>query len=90
MLLIDYPSIRGEDLSDYSKATWNLLNANIDAHSQILINEYPGCGVKSISIMQYKCLSTIFDGIRRYNILFQKEIKRWRVRNKLYQKVSES
>ena len=45
-----YPSIRGEDLPDYSKnVTWNLLHAYIDAHSQILIDEYPGDVVQATS-----------------------------------------
>ena len=43
MLLMDYPSIRGEYFPDYAKkATWNLLHAYIDAYSQILIYEYTG------------------------------------------------
>ena len=38
MLLMDYPSIRGEDLPNYDKnATRNLLHAYIDAHGQRLI-----------------------------------------------------
>ena len=52
MFLMDYLSIRGEELSDYpKKAAWNLLNAYIDAHSQRLINECPGYGVQDISIL---------------------------------------
>ena len=36
MLLMENPSIRGEDLPYYAKkATWNLLYAYIDAHSKI-------------------------------------------------------
>ena len=50
MLLMDYLSIRGEDLPDYAKeSTWNLLRAYIYAHSQSLIDEYPGCGVQTIT-----------------------------------------
>ena len=46
MLLMDYPCIRGEDLTDYAKnSTWDLLHAYIDAHSQILIDYYTGCGL---------------------------------------------
>ena len=46
MLIMEYPYIRGEDLPYYDKtATWNLLNTYIYAHSQILIDEYPGIGV---------------------------------------------
>ena len=45
-MFIKYSSIREEDLPDYAKtATWNLLNIYIHAHSQILIDEYPGNGV---------------------------------------------
>ena len=50
MLLMDYPSIRGEYSPDYSeKATWNLLHSYIDANSQRLIDEYPGDGVQAIT-----------------------------------------
>ena len=50
MLLMDYPYKRGEYLPEYSKkATWKLFRAYIDAHSQILIDEYPGYVLKSIS-----------------------------------------
>ena len=39
MLLMGYPSIRGEDLPYYDRNyTWNLLHAYIDAHSQTLID----------------------------------------------------
>ena len=49
MLLMDYSPIIGDDLPDYvKKATYNLLNAYIDAHSQRIINEYPGYGVQPI------------------------------------------
>ena len=73
MLLIDYPYIRGEYLPDHAKnSTWNLLRAYIDAHIQILIDEYPGDGVQAISIFQYQCSNITFSYQRRYNILFQK------------------
>ena len=53
MFLVDYLSIRGEELPYYSKnATWNLFHAYVVSHSQILIDEYPGYGVKSISRLQ--------------------------------------
>ena len=52
MLLMDYPCIRGEELPDYAKnATWDLLHAYIDAHSQILIDEYPVNVVQAVSIL---------------------------------------
>ena len=39
MLIMEYPSKIWEDLSDYSKkATWNLLNAYIDAHITRIID----------------------------------------------------
>ena len=53
MLLMDYPYIRGEYLPDYAKrATWNLFHKYTDAHSQVLIDEFPGYGVQSISILK--------------------------------------
>ena len=40
-MLMEYPSIIGEDLPDYDDtATWNLLHASIYAHSQRLMDEY--------------------------------------------------
>ena len=46
MLILDYPYIRGEHLPDHDKtATCNHLNAQIYAHSQRLIDEYPVNGV---------------------------------------------
>ena len=56
MLLMDYLSIIGEGLPDYSKnATWNLLHAYIYEHSQILINECTGDGVQAISRVKPQC-----------------------------------
>ena len=49
MFLMDYTSISTKALPDYAKKdTWNLLHAYLDAHSQILIDEYPGDGVQAI------------------------------------------
>ena len=46
MLLMDYPSIRGEDLPGYAKnTTCNLLHAYIDSQSQISIDKYIGNGL---------------------------------------------
>ena len=43
---MDCPSIREEDLPDYTEqATFNLLHAYIDARSQILMDKYPVYGV---------------------------------------------
>ena len=47
---MDYPSIKGEELIDNTKkATWNLLHAYIDAHSQIIFDKCPEDGVQAIS-----------------------------------------
>ena len=74
-MIIDYPSIRGEELPDYArKATWNLLDAYIDAHSQILIDEFTGDGVQDISIFQSQCAKMTFIDQCRYNKLFQKAL----------------
>ena len=44
-----YPSIRGEESSDYAKnPTWKLLHAYIDSNSKILIDECPGDRVQAI------------------------------------------
>ena len=49
MLLMEYSSIRGEDLPDLDEdSTWNLFRAYIDARSQRLMDKYPGYGVKAI------------------------------------------
>ena len=49
MLLMDYPSIRGEEIPDHTyNSAWNLLHAYIYPHSQILFDECPGDGVQDI------------------------------------------
>ena len=49
MLLMDYTSIRGEEMTDYAKkSTWNLLHEYIDAHSQRITDECPVYGVQDI------------------------------------------
>ena len=47
-------------------------NAYKDAQSKIKIDEYPGDGVQSISILQPQCANMNFSDQRRYNILFHK------------------
>ena len=60
MLFMDSTSIRGEYfLYHAKKEAWKLLHACIDAHSQILIDEYPGYGVHSISRLQSQCKKLI-------------------------------
>ena len=62
MLLIDYLSIGGEDLPDYTKqATWKLFHAYTDAHFQILIDEYIVDGVQAISRLKPQCENTTFS-----------------------------
>ena len=79
MLVMDYPSIRGEDLPDYSKkATWNLLHEYIDLYSQISIYECTGDGVQDISRLQYQYTNTTFADQSKYNIIFYKVVHKWR------------
>ena len=52
MSLMEYPSIRREDLPYFAKkATWNLLHSYIDANSQISIDEKPEYILQAISIL---------------------------------------
>ena len=46
--LLDYSKIGGDHVieDDTEKAIRNLLHANIDAHSRILISEFPKDGIK--------------------------------------------
>ena len=61
MFLMEYPSIRGEELTDYSKkAIWNLLHAYIDKLSQILFDECPGDRLQAISMLKYQCTNMTF------------------------------
>ena len=72
MFLMGYPFIRGKYLPDYAKnATWNLLNAYMDAHSQRLIYEYPGDGVHAVSILKPQFANMNFSDQSRYNRMFQ-------------------
>ena len=73
MLLMDYPSIRGEYLLDYAKNDiWNLLHAHIDANSQILRDEYPGDGLQATSRLKFQCENMNSADNSRYNRMFQK------------------
>ena len=56
------------------KATWKLLHAYINAHSQILIDEYTGDRVHTITRLQPQCENMTFSGQSRYTRLFQKVI----------------
>ena len=68
-VLLDYLKIRGGDvIENYAKkAIRNLLHANIDVHSRILISEFPTDGIKCIEKLQSHCANTTFsDKIRYY------------------------
>ena len=53
MWLMQYLSIREETFQDFAKKyTWKLLHAYIDAHIQILIDEYPWGGAQVILILK--------------------------------------
>ena len=50
MLLMEYPSILGEEITDYTKIyTWKLFYTYIYAHSQRLIDECIGDVAQAIS-----------------------------------------
>ena len=52
-VLLNDPKILGKDIKYYvKKEISNLLYANIDVHSRMLISEFPGDGVKCISKLQ--------------------------------------
>ena len=72
-VLLDDPNIGGDDvIEDYAKnAIKNLLNANIDVHSRILIAEFPKDGVKCIEIFQSHCANMTFADKSRYDRTFQ-------------------
>ena len=74
---MEYPSKKGEDVQDYAKnTTWNILNAYIDAHSQMLIDEYTGVRVQSIIRLKSQCVKMNISNKIRYNILFKKGIRK--------------
>ena len=48
-VLIDYPKMGKENVKNYTKQDiGNLLHANIDVHSRILIAEFPKDGIKCL------------------------------------------
>ena len=52
-VLLDYPKLGGENIKEFAeKAIRNILHANIDVHSRILITEFPGYGIKCIGKLQ--------------------------------------
>ena len=75
MLIMEYPSIRGEEIPDCAKkATRKPLHAYIDAHSQRLIEECPGDRVQAISILQSQFANTTYSDQSRYNRMFQRVV----------------
>ena len=50
----------------------NLLHANIDVHSRILITEFPTYGIKCIEKLQSHCANMTFSDKRRHYRTFQK------------------
>ena len=66
-LLLDYPKIEGENIKEFSKKDIrNILHANIDVHSRILIDELPGYGIKCIEKLQSHCAKMTFSDKSRY------------------------
>ena len=65
--------IRGDDIiEDFAKkAIRNLLHANIDLHSRILIAEFPRDGIKCIEKLQAHCANMTFADKSRYDRTFQ-------------------
>ena len=47
------------------------MHSNIDVHSIILNNEFPGDGVKFIEKLQSHCANMTFSEKSRYDIIFQ-------------------
>ena len=72
-VILDYPKIGGDDvIEDYAKkAIRNLLHANFDVHSRILIAEFPKDGFKCIEKLQSHCANMTFADKSRYDRTFQ-------------------
>ena len=72
-VLLNYPKIGGDDIiEDYSKkAIRNLLHANIDVNSRILIAGFPKDGIKCIDKLQSHCAKMNFSDKSRYDRTFQ-------------------
>ena len=72
-VLLDYPKIGGDDvIEDYAKkAIRNVLHANIDAHSRILIAEFQKYVIKCIEKLQSHCANMTFADKSLYDRNFQ-------------------
>ena len=72
-VIIDYPKIGGGDIGDYAKNSMrNLLHANIDVHSIILITRFPMDGINCIQKLQSYCANMNFSDKSRYDKTLQK------------------
>ena len=73
-VLLDYPKIGGDDVieDDAKKAFRNLLHANFDVHSRLLIAEFQQDGIKYIEKLQSHCANMNFSDKTRYHWTFQK------------------
>ena len=72
-VLLDYSNIGGDNIIDNyaKKAIRNLLRANIDVHSRILIAEFPKDGIKFIENLQSHCANMTFADKSLYDRTFQ-------------------
>ena len=60
-IIIDYPTIGGDDIEDYAKkAIRNILHANIDVHRRRLISEFPMDGIRCIGKLKSHCANLNF------------------------------
>ena len=61
VVLLDYPTIGGEDIKDYvKKEIMNIIHANIYVCSRRLIDGLPGYGLNFISKPQSHCANMAF------------------------------
>ena len=62
----------GDNVKDYAKhSIRNLLHANSDIHSRILISEFPKDGIKCIEKLQSHCANMNFEDQNRYDRTYQ-------------------
>ena len=79
-VLLDYTKIGGKNIKDFSKkAIRNILHANIDVHSRILISEFPADGIKCIKKLQSHGANMTFSDKSRYDRFFQQVTHKRRV-----------
>ena len=72
-VILDYSKLVGDDIiEDYAKKSIrNLMHANIDVHSRILISELPKYGIKCIKKLLSHCANMAFSDKTRYGRTFQ-------------------